>query len=327
MSAATNTSISEMALLVRERDNFVICGHVSPDGDCLGSQLALAEALRALGKTVTCVLAQDDLIGSGFGFLPGIESLVPASRFEGPADTFFAVDVSVKDRLGDAAPLFERCSASFALDHHASCAPLCDFQYVDPDSPSASLLVWALAKELLAAPSADCALCAYTGLVTDTGGFRFQNSTEEAFKAASELVLFGADPAFVATQVFQNRSLPSLELERIALERMRVFCEGRGVLSWITLDDLQTLGAQKSDTEPLIDAIRSLEGTRVACMLRQQEDSIRGSLRAKDATDVSALARTLNGGGHVAAAGFTLYMTMDEAVPFMEMKISELLQG
>lgn len=325
--SATATPLADIASLMRQCDDFVICGHVSPDGDCLGSQLALRDALLSLGKRATCVLAKDDSIAPIFRFLPGIDSLVPAVRYKGPAATFVAVDVSVADRLGDAAALLDRCDTVFTIDHHETSEPLGPVGFIDPESPSASLLVWELARQLVGDPSPDCALCAYTGLATDTGGFRFQNSTARAFEGAAAMVQAGAQPALVATEVFQNRTRASLALEALVLERMDVFCEGQGVISWVTQDDMQRCGAVKSDTEPLIDSIRSLAGVRVACMLREQDQSIRGSLRAKDDTDVASLARTLNGGGHRAAAGFTLRKPMDRAVALMQERITALLEG
>ena len=326
-AAATATPLAEIAAQMRDCDDFIICGHVSPDGDCLGSQLALRDALARLGKRAVCVLAKSDPVPPIFDFLPGADGLVPAGRYRGPAATFVAVDVSVRDRLGEGAALMDRCRTVFTIDHHQSDGSLGGVGHIDPDAPSASLLVWQLAGHLAGEPSADCALCAYTGLATDTGGFRFQNSTAAAFEGAAEMVCAGARPDLVATEVFQNRTRPSLDLEALVIERMQVFGDGQGVISWVTLDDMRRCGAVKSDTEPLIDAIRSLTGVRVACILREQENSIRGSLRAKDDTDVASLARTLDGGGHRAAAGFTLRKPIDRAVPFMQERITALLEG
>ena len=122
-----------------------------------------------------------------------------------------------------------------------------------------------------------------------------------------------ADPASVSRAIFQNRTLPSVRLEGIAVERMTFGAGGAYALSWLSCDDFEATGAVKADAEPIIDALRSVAGVRVACMLREQGDVVRGSLRAKDDTDVAAVARSFGGGGHVAAAGFTLSCTLDEA--------------
>lgn len=323
----TNTSLEEIADLICGHDYFVICGHVSPDGDCLGSQLALWHALRAIGKQATCILVRDEPVAPAEAFMPGIGEMVPACAFEGRAQVFIGVDVPNRSRIEDAAcSILDRCDVSVTIDHHPSETVMCDYVYVDPDAASASLLIWELVKLLCEKPPIESAICAYTGLVTDTGGFRFQNSDVRAFSVASELVAFGVDPSYVAACSFQNRSLASLRLEEIVIGRMRIVADGQVALSWVLVSDLEQLGATKSDTEPLVDTLRSIHGVRVACMLREQDGMIRGSLRSKDSTDVSLLAREFGGGGHKAAAGFTLDMGISSAVDLLEVKLCDLVE-
>ena len=322
----TNTTLREIAGLISGRDNFVLCGHVSPDGDCLGSQLALWRALRALGKKATCVLVKDDPVPAAVTFLPGIDKMVPAGRFEGTAETFIGLDVPTRERIGESAcAILDSCSCSITIDHHAVPERMCDFAYVDPESASTSILVWELVKLICDEPPTESALCAYTGLVTDTGGFRYQNSDAAAFAAASEFVGLGIDPSFVAAKVFQCRSWASLKLESLILGRMVTNAEKTWVLSWVSESDMLNLSARKDDTEELIDSLRSLVGIRVACMLRDQDGAVRGSLRAKDDTDVASLARKLGGGGHRAAAGFTLECGLERAVELLKKELEALV--
>lgn len=314
LTPQTNTTLEAIAEALRGADDIVLCGHVSPDGDCIGSQLALAAALRRLGKRTCCILAKDEPVDSNLRFLPGAAELLPAVRYEGATGIFVAVDVPNPDRLGAGADVLARSPFGITIDHHAAPERMTDLAYVDPDSPSTTMIVWELAKLLGAEGDGAVATCCYTGLVTDTGRFQYQNTSAAAFEAASEMVRAGASPAHVATAVFQNRSLASMRLEALMLDRMLFAADGRLVLSWLSLDDFESLGAVKADAEPLINTLRMLSGVRVACILREQADGIRGSLRAKDDTDVSAIARALGGGGHKAAAGFTLACPMDEAV-------------
>ena len=324
----TNTDLAALAEVLKDRDDFVVCGHVSPDGDCLGSQLALAAALRSLGKRVACILAKDEPIDVRLGFLPGAADLVPAEAYDGPARTFVGVDVPTRQRTGeDAAALRDACELAVTIDHHAVDTTMADLVYVDPDAASTTMLVWELAGLLGVDRRGDVALCCYTGLVTDTGRFQYQNTDAAAMRAASEMVDTGVEPAAVARFIFQNRSLPSVRLEGVAVGRMRFGLEGAYALSWISHEDLEAVGAVKADAEPVIDALRSVSGVRVACMLREQGDVVRGSMRAKDATDVSAIARLFGGGGHKAAAGFTLECSLPEAVALMERTLEEALEG
>lgn len=311
----TNTTLSEIAERLSALDDFVICGHVNPDGDCLGSQLALMHALRALGKNAHCVLAKPDPVEANLLFLPGVEEMQAASEYCGSPSVFIAVDVPTVERIGTACTLQAHADVRFTIDHHATSGSMSEFNYVDPDSPSASMLVWEVCKYMHAI-TRDVALCALTGLITDTGRFSYQNTTAKAFSYAAEMMDAGADPAQITREFFQNRSLASMELERIVLDRMTFECNGAFVYSYLNQEDFQTCNAIKADAESLIDTLRCIRGVRVALILKQTDaGEVRGSLRAKDEeTDVAQVARVFGGGGHKAAAGLTFVGSLDEAL-------------
>ena len=144
----TNVTLAEFAEALDRFESFVLCGHVSPDGDCLGSQLALAHALRAKGKRAVCLLAHDDAVDKSFLFLPGANELIPACEFESDVDAFIAVDVPNLERLGDAARVHESAGAHFTLDHHAVESCMAEYNYVDPDAPATGMLAWRLIGEM-----------------------------------------------------------------------------------------------------------------------------------------------------------------------------------
>lgn len=325
----TNCTLQQIAERMRELDDFVICGHVSPDGDCLGSQLALSAALRQLGKRVTCVLVKDEPIEANLArVLEGSSDLVFAGDFQGHAGVFIGVDVPTRERIGEAAcALLDQAAFSFTIDHHAVESTMCDLVYVDPDAASTTMLIWELVGHLGVERGGAVANCCYTGLVTDTGRFQYQNTDARCMTLAAEMVEAGADPAAVSREVFQNRTYASMCLEATAIMRVEFGGDGSSALGYLTREDFARFGAQKSDAEPVIDALRRVEGVRVACMLREQEDCIRGSLRAKDDTDVSAIARTFGGGGHVAAAGFTLHCSLEEARQLVRNALAEAVRA
>lgn len=329
VSPQTNCTLAEVANRLCELDDFVVCGHVSPDGDCLGSQLALAAALRRLGKRVTCVLVKDEPVEANLlRVLDGAQDLVFAGAYKGAPGAFVGVDVPTRERIGEAAcALLDQAPFSFTIDHHTVDATMCDMVYVDPDAASTTMLIWELAGYLGVERTGAVANCCYTGLVTDTGRFQYQNTDERCMRLAAEMVAAGADPASVSREVFQNRTYASMRLEATAIMRAEFSDDGATALGYLTREDFARFGAQKSDAEPVIDALRRIEGVRVACMLREQEDCIRGSLRAKDDTDVSAIARTFGGGGHVAAAGFTLRCTLDDAVAQVRAALAEAVRA
>ena len=190
------------------------------------------------------------------------------------------------------------------------------------------MLAWRLIGEMGVERTFEMAQCCYLALMTDTGRFQFQNTTPEAFALAGEMVSAGARPEECSQEIYQRRSAASLGLEGVMLSNMQIAPSGEWALSYARLDDFERLGAVKADAEPLIDVLRSLDGIRVACMLREQEDVVRGSLRAKgDGIDVAALAREIGGGGHKAAAGFTYKGSIDDALAEMPALLDGLFAG
>lgn len=311
----TNTTLADIAEVIRDHASFALCGHVNPDGDCLGSQLALAHVLKAMGKDARCLKAKDDPIDHALNFLPGASDLVPASRYEESPEVFIAVDVPTTERLGNGAAVQQRAQVTITIDHHACDATMSQLNYVDPDSASTTLLVWELISLLTDDVPRESAECCYTGLMTDTGRFQFQNADERAFRLAGEMVAAGANPSTCAIRVYQARTLASLKLEQAMLQHMTLAPSGLWALSYVTSEDFDATGAVKSDAESLIDTLRSLDGVRVVAILRDQGTGIRGSLRAKDEIlDVAEVARTFGGGGHKAAAGFTYQGTLEAAI-------------
>lgn len=321
----TNVSLTEVAAALKSHDDYVICGHVSPDGDCLGSQLALAGVLRRLGKRVTCVLAKAEKPDARMAFLPGIEDMVYARDFTGEVGTFVAVDVPSRERLADAERLLDAASYSITIDHHAYPERMTTIAYVNPSMAATSMLIWELSKCLRVENTNEIALCAYTGLVTDTGRFQFQNTDSRAFASASEMITAGVDASAVSRELYQNRTLASVQLEAAAIKHMRLSVNGSVAVSYLTAKDFERAHAVKADSEPLIDVLRSIAGVRVACMLRDQGPSIRGSLRAKDGTDVAAIAAAFGGGGHKAAAGFSVEGPIEGALVRVEQAIAAAL--
>lgn len=321
----SNATLARIAGELASRDNFVICGHVSPDGDCIGSELALGAALRALGKNVVCLINGTDPVEAGLAFLPGSQQIVHVCDFEGPCDTFVAVDVPTIERLGEAAALHDAAALRITIDHHAVDTCMAELSYTDPDAAATACLVWEVCGLMGIERTRDIARCAYTGLMTDTGGFRFGNTDESVFRMAAEMVAAGADPEESAREAFQNRSLASFKLEAIAIERSELLCEGSAVISWLSRDDFDRFDAVKADAEPIINTLRSIRGVHVACVLREQDGYVRGSLRSDDGTDVAAIARRHNGGGHKAAAGFTLHTSLADGVDIMRAELESVV--
>ena len=289
-----------------------ICGHVNPDGDALGSVLALTCALRSAGYRVTPLLATRERPHL-YDFLYAYEDLTPACEYGAVPDVFISVDVPSIQRTGDGVYVFNRACKTIAIDHHQGPADFASVNLVDDGAAAAGMLVWDFIEQAGIERTPDIATCCYTALVTDTGRFQFQNADPDALKAAASMAEAGASPSEISRQVYQRRSMAALKLNSLVIDRMNLICDGRAVISWVREKDFAELGATKDDGESLIDTIRQLDGIEVAVMLREQGPIVRGSIRSKTDRDVAAIAEKMNGGGHKAAAGFTIKGRLENA--------------
>lgn len=295
-------------------DDYLVCGHRSPDGDCMGSALGMTHLLHAMGKHAQPIYVSTEMLDEPFLHMPGADCLIPASQ-AGPSPSFIMVDASDKGRLGDdAEALFEAASFTAVIDHHEADACIADICHIDSDAPSATCLVWELARAAGLAQDADLAACCYTGLMTDTGRFQYQNADERAFRLAAEMVATGIDVSRIAQDFYQSKTLASCQLESLVVERLELLAHDRIAFSWVCEDDLHRFEGTWADCEGLIDVLRSLRMVDIACVLKDHGSEVRGSLRSKDGTDVATIARGFGGGGHAAAAGFTLTCPLPEAI-------------
>lgn len=325
MKTSDSVSFERLADALLQANEIAICGHVSPDGDCIGSQLGIALALEAAGKKVHRLLAHDEPVPFTLRFLPGADRLVPASSFHGTPDLFLTVDVPTASRLGDARPIHAAAAHTVTIDHHEREKTLSQVNYVDPDSPATCQIVWQLLPYLHVEPTVDIATCLLTGLMTDTGRFQYQNTSALSFEIAAQMVSAGASPSHICTHVFQSRTLSSIKLQNRMVDHIEFLGKDNDIVfSWLSADDFAETDATKQDSEPLVGILRSIRGVRIACIIREQKDGVRGSLRAKDDTDVSVLANKLGGGGHKAAAGFSFNGTLDQARDYLRKALPKL---
>lgn len=293
------------AVALRRAESVAVCAHVRPDGDAIGSTLGLTLALRAAGISAIPVLADGRPAPATYAFLPGFALLTQVSDLDMP-HTFVALDTPVRDRLGEAATLLDHAETSILLDHHPDATSYADHCILDSMTASTGQLVWRLVRALDVVPTPEIALCLYVALMTDTGRFSHGNTTAEALRDAAEMLDAGVDAAEASRLVYQERSVGALELEARALDRIAVTNGGRVAWTWVTETDFEETGAAPEEAELLADAVRQLGGVEVVMLLRRSDDGIRGNLRAKTGADVASVARSLGGGGHRAAAGFTV---------------------
>jgi phosphoesterase RecJ-like protein len=287
-------------------------GHIDPDGDALGSMLALGKALERLGVGM-CVgwgldaSADEPLaVPPAYTFLPGIDAVVPPAGFPEAPDVFVALDCATPERLGALRPIARNAGVVIVVDHHAQGQAFGDVRLVDPDAPATAVLVTELIDRLGIPIDTDLATCLYTGLVTDTGRFSYANASPGTLRLGARLMETGIDHAAINRQVWDTHSLAYLRLLARVLERATLLGEHSLVYAVVTRADLEATGVTLAETEGIIDVVRSVEDAECALVLKESaQGSWNVSLRSKVLLDVGAVAEALGGGGHRYAAGFT----------------------
>ena len=286
-------SLKEAGTLLQEAQNIVITAHVNPDGDAIGSSLGVMHYLRDLGKQVRVVI--DDDIPRNFAFLNACDIIekptVAETGEKEPIDLLLILDTSI-DRIGDVTEAFLP-TRILNIDHHVTNALACPAVYLDADSAATAEIIYQLLQEMDAKITKDIAMAVYTGLATDTGFFRFPNTTPFTMRAAADLLERGAEPGIISEAVEAKPFVRVIGMAK-ALEGAELLFGGK--LAGIFLDSL-----------------RVIEGTDVSVLLKWKEDGVfRISMRSKK-TNVSKVAAAFSGGGHERAAGCTLKMNFIEA--------------
>ncbi len=303
------------------RDALLIC-HVAPDGDALGSMLALARVLRSGGTRVTCTWGDERwTVPRSYQWLPDIDGVVPASVVltRPRPDVVVVLDTGSPDRLGVLAPLAADARALVVLDHHAHNTGLGGVHLIDASAAATAVVVEELVRRLGADLDEDAATCLYTGLVTDTGSFRHRVTTPAVHAVAGRLLATGVRPDTVADRLWGSRPFGYVGLLGAALARVRLdsgAVGGRGMVwTWTHADDLAAWGVGMDEVESVIEVVRLAEEADVAVVWKGDVDgSFKVSLRSRGAVDVGAAAVALGGGGHRLAAGFTSYDDVDTTV-------------
>jgi phosphoesterase RecJ-like protein len=315
------TDLARVVDVLRANDRFLVTTHENPDGDALGSLLAMTLALRSLGKDATMYLA-------GQAPLPGEYAFMNLSelRRELPPDAadrvLVAVDCANESRLGPDPEILHNASYTIDIDHHHDNTRFGDVNLIVADASSTGEVLRDVFRELDVALTPEIAEALYIALVTDTGRFQYANTTPKALRLAAELVEAGADVHRVFQGVYETVQFAKLKLLARALERAQVYEGGAVVVSYLLRGDFADVGAAEPYSEGIIDYLRAVEGAIMAVLIREPPRSDgplhRVSLRSSsDELDVSAIARKSGGGGHRQAAGFSSEASVEEITDFV----------
>jgi phosphoesterase RecJ-like protein len=294
---------------IRQAESVLIVTHVSPDGDALGSSLALARALVAMGKRVS--LLNKDPVPRIYRFLPGwqdVSAQLPDAAEGTEPDALILLDCGELERTGFGT-LPGR--VKLVVDHHLTERSYGDIRWVRPEMSSTGEMVYSLIRALGAEIDTETALCLYTAIFTDTGGFRYSSSTPSSFRAAADLVELGVKPWSVTENVYESISPARMKLMGMAINGMRF--HGDVAVIVVTRDMYSETGTTDEDTENFANLARSVQGVEVAVFIRQTgPESFKVSMRSKGRVNVAAIAETIRGGGHHNAAGGKMDGTLAE---------------
>ncbi len=299
----TQSTFADIGDVLRTHHRFAVLSHVRPDGDALGSQLALTLSLQLLGKEV--MAWNEDGLLEKYSFLPGSERLIQPPPEPQDFDVVIALDTATQSRLGLAGEAIRQAKIWVNIDHHQSNPGYGDLVYIDPNSPATGQILFELIQNQRLPMDPAIGENLFVAISTDTGSFQYPNTTARTFEIGAELLRGGVDVGRVSQLLYENYPRRRTELLRELLGTMRFEAKGQIASFSLSLKVTSKLGIRPEDNEGLIDHLRAIRGVIVAVFFEELADGkVRVSMRSKsDAVDVCAICQKFGGGGHTLAAG------------------------
>ena len=300
-------SFNEAVNELKNADGILILTHVNPDGDTLGSGYALLRALKKLGKKTRLLCG--DPINKKFSYLyEGIESC----DFE--PSYIVSVDVAERKLLGDTLGEKYGEKVNLAIDHHETSRRFAHKTYCEPDSASCCELIYLIIEAMGTPITKEIADCIYTGMSTDTGCFRYSNVTPRTHQIAGELIKAGADHSRINVRMFETKTMGDFMLQKMCLDTLEVFGEGKAAVITVTKDMLTQCGVDKSALDAIKPLTRQIEGVEIGITVKEESDGKAGvSVRTGENYDAAAICAHFGGGGHMRAAGCEIKGTVEYA--------------
>ena len=289
---------------IRKHRKFLITAHVNMEGDSLGSQLAMKELLRRLGKAA--FILDDDIVPPHYRFLPGADEVSNELDDKPDFDAALILDCPTLKRVGRVKNLISKDKFIINIDHHISNEEFGDVNWVDPRASSAGEMVFKLFRAMGVTLTKEIALSLYIAILTDTGSFNYDNTSRVTHEIAGELLGYGLDPAAVSRNVYERRSIADIKFLGLVLSKIKVIEDGRAAYLEITKKMLKSTGVDVSKSEGLVNYARSIDKVKVAMLFREDpkdKGRIHVNFRSKGDVDVNLLASHFGGGGHMKASG------------------------
>ena len=293
---------------INKANSIVVLTHENPDGDAIGTALALYHALKQYGKQPDIIVPEYPRI---FEVLPGVEEIKKKSEIE-KYDLAISVDCAAIKMLNGFTKYFDNAKVKIVIDHHGTNTMFGDINFVNPDAPACSQIMLVILEHFGIEITKDIGTCILTGIITDTGGFKYQGVTAETFEFVAWLLNKGVNVSKVYRQVLQTKTKPNFELNRIATNRLEFLEDGKVAYTYITEEDMEKVNAQSGDHEGIVEIGRDIEGVEVSVFIRQTERGCKVSLRSNEYVNVSDVCLMFGGGGHQRAAGAMIQGTIEQ---------------
>ena len=302
------TTIDQILKCIKKSKNIVIVTHENPDGDAVGSSLAMYHALKGLKKNVDIIIPE---YAKCFNELPGIDEVIKES--DKVYDLAISLDAATDKLLNVWVKYFRGADQRIVIDHHSTNTMFGDINYVDLSAPACAQVVYMLIKHYRWKITPEIGTCIMAGIITDTGGFQYSGVSRDTFNIAAELLDAGVNISKVYKKVFDTKTKSSFELRRIALDRMEFLEDDKIAFTYVTNEDERKVNAGVGDYEGIVSEGRSIEGVEVSIFLHELKDGeFKISLRSNSYVNVSDVCIMFGGGGHIRAAGAK--MTADPLV-------------
>lgn len=313
-----NNTILEIIDVISKTKEIYIASHVNPDGDNIGSILGLTHALKKLDKRVHIIKTDD--IPADYLFLPGTELIKHYDLDE--LDLMIVLDCGDADRLGEFKNLLSKAKNTINIDHHVSNTNFCDYNLVDDKAAATAEIVYKLITSMGIELDKNIATCLYTGISTDTGSFMYDSVSDKTHEIVAELIRAGIDKTNITINLYQNRSMTRTNLFIDSFSTLNTFDSDRIATVKVTQNMLEKANAKMEDAEGIISFIRDIDSVEVAVLLKEfKENEIKIGLRSKKFIDVAEICAAFNGGGHIRAAGCTIYDNIENAEKLITDKI------
>ena len=300
-------TIKQAAMMLAANKDILVLMHRSPDGDTIGCAYALCAALRKLGKRARTLCA--DPIPELFSYLTGN---MDEQDFE--PKFIVSTDIASTSLLGDALEEYKD-KINLCIDHHASNTGFAEYGVVDGSAGACAIIISKLIKEMNVEPDTYIANAIFTGVSTDTGCFAFSNASAAIHRTAAEMIDAGAESAMITRRIFETKSRSRLELEKMVLESLRYFHDGKIALVTVTSEMMLHSGAAEGETEGIASIPRQIEGVMIGITVKEKgKGNYRISVRTSDGADASRICASLGGGGHKEAAGCTIGGDLESAI-------------